>query len=162
MSSNKIYPLICLLVFSITTAYGAGDEDPLYKILKIKTQGGLLCVIHAQRNDSLFKIISKIVSLDKKPDLEQLRKGKSYYFDFGRTNHDTTKVEAVPLSGSASYLHVKNSRFLMMVRQKSNLKSDSTIEFILPEILLDCIVLVGLVSEKRIIPAHRLITIRNE
>lgn len=111
MSSNKIYPLICLLVFSITTAYGAGDEDPLYKILKIKTQGGVLCVIHAQRNDSLFKIISKIVSLDKKPDLEQLRKGKSYYFDFGRTNHDTTKVEAVPLSGSASYLHVKNSRF---------------------------------------------------
>lgn len=110
MSSNKIYTLIGFLVFSITTAYGAGNADSLYKILKIKTKGDYY-VIHAQRNDSLFKIISKIVSLDKKPDLEQLRKGKSYYFDFGRTNHDTTKVETVPLSGSASYLHVKDSRF---------------------------------------------------
>lgn len=52
-----------------------------------------------------------MVSPDMKPDLGQLRKGKSYYFDFGTTTKDTAKVETVPLSGSASYLHVDNSQF---------------------------------------------------
>lgn len=38
MSCNKIYTLIDFLVFLITIAYGAKNEDSLYKILKIKTK----------------------------------------------------------------------------------------------------------------------------
>lgn len=110
MSINKIYIVICLVAFSITKVYGIEKADSLYKILKIKTKEDYY-VIHAKRNDSLFKIISKKVSLDKKPNLELLRKGKSYYFDFGKEDNDTTKVKVEPLAGSANYLHVKRSRF---------------------------------------------------
>ncbi len=86
MSIIKVYTLIGCLVFSNATAFCAGNADSLYKVLKIKTKGNYY-VICAQRNDSLFKIISKMVSIDKKRDSEKLRKGKSYYFDFGKISN---------------------------------------------------------------------------
>jgi hypothetical protein len=101
---------MCFVAFSATKSYGVEKADSLYKILKIKTTGSYY-VIHAQRNDSLFKIISKKASLDENANVEQLSKGKRYCFDFGGKNNNPANIEAVPLSGSASYLHVKNSRF---------------------------------------------------
>jgi hypothetical protein len=109
MSIGRIYILISLLAFSITNAYGFDKADSLYKVLKIKTIGDYY-VIHAQRNDSLFKIVSKKVEI-KKPRLEVLREGKYYNFSFGNEDNDTTKLEAKPLVGNANYLHVKKSRF---------------------------------------------------
>jgi len=113
MSISKIYALIGSLVFLITSAYGTGNADSLYKVLKVKTKGDYY-IIHAQRNNSLFKIVSKKKSPDTKPNLEQLRKGKSYRFDFSSINNDTAKIGTVPLNGNASYLHVKNSRFFII------------------------------------------------
>lgn len=105
----RIYILLTFVAFSITNAYGFDKADSLYRILKIKTIGDYY-VIHAQRNDSLFKIVSIKVEL-KKPNLEVLTKGKYYNFSFGKEENDTTKVEAKPLAGNASYLHIKASRF---------------------------------------------------
>lgn len=42
MNIIKIYTLIGCLVFSIATAYGAGNADSLYKVLKIKKRGGTM------------------------------------------------------------------------------------------------------------------------
>lgn len=109
MNVTKNYILICLVAFLATKAYGIEKSDSLYKILKIKTTGDYY-VIHAQRNDSLFKIVSKKVLQDKEPNLELLRKGKSYYFDFSREDDDTTKA-VEPLVGTANYLHVKKSYY---------------------------------------------------
>lgn len=80
--------------------------------MKIKAKGDYY-VIHARRNDSLFKIISKNASPDLKLGLVLLRKGKRYYFDFGEENSDSSRVAIVPFTGNASYLHVKNSRFFV-------------------------------------------------
>lgn len=110
MSISKIYILICFVSFSITKSYAIEKGDTLYKILKIKETGDYY-VIHAQRNDSLFKIVSKKVSLDPKPRLELLRKRKFYYFYFGKEDNETTNVEVEPLVGIANNLHVKRSRF---------------------------------------------------
>lgn len=94
--------------FSVTKSYGIERVDTLYKVLKIKTKGDYYVIV-AQRNDSLFKIISKKVSKEKYPDLELLKKGKCYYFDFDK--NDSTSVKAEPLVGISNYLHVKRSRF---------------------------------------------------
>ena len=63
MSIDKIFILTRSLAFSIIKVYANEKADSFYKILKIQTTGDYY-VIHAQRNDSLFKIISKKVSLD--------------------------------------------------------------------------------------------------
>lgn len=112
MTINKIYLIICFIVLSISKAYSIGKSDSLYKILKIYTRGDYH-VIHAQRNDSLFKIISKKVLPDKKANLEQLKKGKYYYFDFGGEDNDTTKAKIDPLKGVMNYLDVKNNKFFI-------------------------------------------------
>lgn len=108
MKIIKALMLLCFVGFSITKSYGVQKTDSLYKVLKIKEKGDYYVII-AQRNDSLFKIISKKISPDKKPDLECLKKGKSYYFDFGKV--DSTTIESERLVGIANYLHVTKSRF---------------------------------------------------
>jgi hypothetical protein len=109
MNGSRIYILMCFVAFSITKVYGFDKVDSLYKILKVKTIGNYY-VIHAQRNDSLFKIISKKVDLQN-PHLEVLKKGKYYNFNFGKEDKDTTKVKAEPLVGIANYLDVKRSLY---------------------------------------------------
>lgn len=110
MSLIRIYILAIGLTFLIPDAYGATNEDSLYKVIKIKRNGDHY-IVNAKRNDSLFKIISKKVSPDITPDLEKLRKGKHYYFEFYIDSNDKVK-SAPPLTGIASYLHVKRRGFL--------------------------------------------------
>lgn len=107
MSTGKLFILICFATFSVVEACAVEKADSLYKILKIKTSGDYY-VIHAQRNDSLFKIVSKKVEVEEHY-LDVLKEGKYYSFVFGNDNNDTTGVK--PLGGLASYLHVKRSRF---------------------------------------------------
>lgn len=109
MSSGKFFVLICFTTFSVVEACAIERVDSLYKILKIKTSGSYY-VIHAQRNDSLFRIVSKKEDLGENC-LEVLKKGRCYSFDFGNSDNDTAKTEVEPLVGNASYLHVKKSRF---------------------------------------------------
>lgn len=107
MNISKIYILFWILVFSGFPVYGIGKADSLYKILRIKTNGDYY-IIHAQRNDSLFKIISKRVQVDKNHNLELLKKGEYYYFVFGDAKHKDNKDKVEPLSGVANYLDVQN------------------------------------------------------
>lgn len=109
MSVGKYFILTCLATFSLVEVCAVERVDSLYKILKIKTSGAYY-IIHAQRNDSLFKIVSKKVELEESC-LEVIKKGRYYSFVFGNRDNDTVKVEVEPLVGNASYLHVKRSRF---------------------------------------------------
>lgn len=112
MSKSKIFILACFLAFSISKVYASEKIDSLYKVLKIKTKGEYY-VIHAQRNDYLFKIISKKALLDKKPNLELIRKGKYYYFDFEKKDDKATEFGVEPISGIINYLDVtKNNAFV--------------------------------------------------
>lgn len=111
MSLTKIYILVISLAFLIPdAAYSATNEDSLYKVIKIKRNRDHY-TIHAERNDSLFKIISRKVSPDMAPGLVKLRKGRHYYFEFAVDSNDTVR-SAPPLTGIASYLHVKRMGFL--------------------------------------------------
>lgn len=110
---NVRYMKISLLFFvalSVVQAYGHDHNDSLYKVLKIKTTGDYY-VIHASRNDSLFKIISEKVSRDVNPPEVLLKKGRYYAFVFRNKDHATTNPDAEPLLGNISYLHVKTSKF---------------------------------------------------
>ncbi len=98
--------LLFFLVYSSLHAYCIEETDTLFKITKIKTKGDYY-VIQAVRNDSLFKIISKKIQIDK-PNLELLKKGEYYYFDFGNANNKIAKEKTDPLSGIANYSDVKN------------------------------------------------------
>jgi hypothetical protein len=112
MKGINILILIGTVIFSSNHAFGSGNTDTLYKVLKIKTKGDYY-VIHAIRNDSLFKIISRKASPEIKLDWVLLRKGKRYCFDFGVEISDSSGVEKVPFTGNASYLHVKSSRYFV-------------------------------------------------
>lgn len=98
----KICLCVLLVLFSSLYAYCIDNKDSTYRIVKIKTKGDYY-IIHAEKNDSLFKLISKKV-LIQEPDLELLKKGKSYYFDFGN-NKAIEEIE--PLIGIANNLDVK-------------------------------------------------------
>jgi hypothetical protein len=116
MGISKLYLSICFVTISITRVYGIEKTDSLYKVLKIKTAGDYY-VIYAQRNDSLFKVISKKVPLEKRTDLELLRKGLCYYFDFGKKENEASKDRIEPLSGIINNLDVKNNHvFFCRVR----------------------------------------------
>jgi hypothetical protein len=106
MDMNRIYLLVCLIIFSVVRVYGIERMDSLYKVLKIKVTGDYY-VIHAQRNDSLFKIISKKVSLNNTRNLQLLKTGRYYYFDFGN-GQNGAKDEVQPLTGIMNNLDVKN------------------------------------------------------
>ncbi|KAF5040342.1 hypothetical protein DSECCO2_534460 [anaerobic digester metagenome] len=103
---NIIKTCFCLLFlfYSFFDAYCIEKTDSLYKIVKIKTKGDYY-IIHAERNDSLFKIISKKVQAEV-TGLELLKKGRSYYFDFG--SNTATEEQVEPLSGIANNLDVKS------------------------------------------------------
>ena len=109
MSVSRIYILMCFVLFSTTKAFSFEKADSLFKVTKIKTIGDYY-VIHAQRNDSLFKIVSRKLELEK-THLEMLRKGNYYNFDFGKENNGIANAEEEPLVGIANYLHVKKSYF---------------------------------------------------
>lgn len=107
MSMNRTYLLVCLIFFSVVRVYGIERTDSLYKVLKIKVTGDYY-VIHAQRNDSLFKIISKKVSLSNNRNLQLLKTGQYYHFDFG-DGENGAKDEVQPLTGIVNNLDVKNN-----------------------------------------------------
>ncbi len=120
MSTSRIYILIISLAFLLPNAHGAINEDSLYKVLKIKTKREYY-IIQAKRNDSLFKIFSKKGLPGIMRDLEKIKKGKRYYFDFSREGNDTVKY-GPPLAGLASHLHVKMSRFFMVGNSRFRLR----------------------------------------
>lgn len=101
-----MYLLFFCLVFSSSYAYCIEKTEALYKVTRIKSKGDYY-IIHAQRNDSLFKIISKKVLMNNKPNLDLLKKREYYYFDF-RNNNEPTENKIEPLSGISNYLDVKN------------------------------------------------------
>ncbi len=120
MSIYRIYILIVCLIISITNAFGTVNSDSLFRVLKIKTQGDYY-VIHAKRNDSLFKIVSKKVSIEKTSDLEELKKGKHYHFNFGRDNNDTVKY-GPPLAGIANNRRIKVIPFFIDGKTRIRMK----------------------------------------
>jgi hypothetical protein len=75
-------------------------------VIRIKSKGDFYIVI-AKRNDSLFKIISEKSSLIKS-NLELLKRGGYYYFDFDNSNNKNTEEKIEPLSGIVNYRDVKN------------------------------------------------------
>ena len=106
----KIYLVFFFVAFSITNGYGLDKKDSLYQVLKIKVTGDYY-VIHAQRNDSLFKIISKKSAFNNIGKLQVVTKGSYYYFDFKNAPDGPGDVK--PLTGIANYLDVKNSHFFI-------------------------------------------------
>jgi hypothetical protein len=107
MCVNKICILACFGIFSFAKVYGIEGTDSLFKVLKIKVTGDYY-VIYAQRNDSLFKIISKKVPLNNTQNLQLLKTGLRYYFDFGsRGNGTKDKLES--LAGIINNSDVKNN-----------------------------------------------------
>ena len=109
MSMKNFLILFLFATFSLLEVHAIEVSDSLYKILKIKTSGDYY-VIHAKRNDSLFKIVSKKAEV-RETHLKELKKGGYYNFVFSNKDSDTIKVGGEPLIGHASYLHVKRSRF---------------------------------------------------
>ena len=101
MKGINILLLIGTVIFSSNHAFGSRNTDTLYKVVKIKTIGDYY-VIHARRNDSLFKIISKKASPDFKLGWVLLRKGERYCFDFGGEISDSSGAETVPFTGNLS------------------------------------------------------------
>lgn len=107
MKINKICILIWMLVFYSLQVYSSEKADSLYKVLTIKTNGDYY-VIQVQRNDSIFKIITKKVQPDKKANLKQLKKGEYYYFDFKDAKNEAKEAKVVPISRIANDLDVQN------------------------------------------------------
>lgn len=107
-----MYLLFFCAALCTSYSYCSGVSDTLFKVKRIKTKGDYY-IIHAQRNDSLFKIISKKVQIDKNPDLEMIVKGKYYYFDFVNPIKESTKDKVEPLSGVANHLDVKNKNMFV-------------------------------------------------
>lgn len=104
MNITKTCLCLLLVLCSSSQAFCIKNTDSTYRVVKIKTKGDCY-IIHAEKNDSLFKIISKKVN-DTEDDLELLKKGRSYYFDFCRDKSTADKGE--PLSGVANNLDIKN------------------------------------------------------
>ena len=98
-----------LVVVSSSNLYATTNTDSLYNIVGIKKRGDYY-VIRAQRNDSLFKIVSAIVSLDNYSNLQQIRIGNKYKFTWGFIDKDSSYI-VEPLVGNSSYLHVKKSLY---------------------------------------------------
>jgi hypothetical protein len=83
----------------------------LYRVKRIRTKGDYF-IIHAERNDSLFKIISKKVQ-EVRPNLDEIKKGGYYNFICGDPCKQTLeKVE--PLTGIANSSHVKYNNYVLM------------------------------------------------
>lgn len=108
MRFNKIYILFFVLIISFIKVYGTTKTDSLYKVVKIQRTKDYY-LIHARRNDSLFKIISKKTILEKKTNLEKIKIGSYYYFDFNKKSNDDGKSEISPLAGIVNNLDVKNN-----------------------------------------------------
>lgn len=94
------------MVYTSLNAYSVENTDTLFKVVKIKTKGDYY-IIHAERNDSLFKIISKRVERNDS-NLELLKRGGYYYFNFGTNNDGIVEEKTEPLSGIVNNLDVKN------------------------------------------------------
>lgn len=106
MIIKKIFILLFCMIISSVHAYCLEKSDSLFKVIRIKSKGDFYIVI-AKRNDSLFKIISEKSSLIKS-NLELLKRGGYYYFDFDNSNNKNTEEKIEPLSGIVNYRDVKN------------------------------------------------------
>ena len=114
MGQFKLSILLLILLFCLIFSSYAYCDDTLYKVIRIKSKGDYY-IIHAQRKDSLFKIVSGKVPMNNKSNLEILKKGEYYYFDF-RDNESSKKGEV--LSGIANNLDVKNKKVLIEGRTR--------------------------------------------
>lgn len=63
---------------SFVVSYGCNSNDGDFKVLKIKSEKSFY-IIYAERNDTLFKILSK-KEKTKCLSCEKIRKKKKYYF----------------------------------------------------------------------------------
>jgi hypothetical protein len=108
---KKLYFLYYFLIFNFFLINYVVGQDVLFKVTRIKSKGDYFIII-AERNDSLFKIISKKVSLIN-PNLELLKKGHYYSFAFGDPNIELPKENVEPLSGIMTDLDIKNNPFFI-------------------------------------------------
>jgi len=93
--------LIMLLISSTLCSYCANPPDSLFRVKRIRSKGDYF-IIHAERNDSLFKIISKKIQ-GVRPNLEEIKRGKYYFFIFGDSSKQTLgNIE--PLKGRMNNL----------------------------------------------------------
>ena len=108
---GKYLVFIVYLICSSLQTYCIEKPSTLFKVTRIKSKGDYY-IINAKRNDSLFKIISKKVSLVK-PNLEILKRGGYYYFTFGDPDKKVTEEKVEPLTGIVNYLDIKNKPFFI-------------------------------------------------
>ena len=101
---------ICLVISSLLS-FCTEKPDSLFMVKRIKLEGNCY-IINLARNDSLFKVISKKESVDDS-NLEVLKKGHYYYFDFHNTNKKSRAENSVTLSSNLNYLDVKNNKFIL-------------------------------------------------
>lgn len=117
MIMYKRYMLLFIVVLCGYLGNCAEENDILYKVVNIRTKGEYFVII-VERNDSLFKIMSKKVTT-KPSHLVKIEKGGCYYFDFG---YGRERITGKPLSGNASYLHVEKKRFVTLGNTKFRFK----------------------------------------
>lgn len=89
MAKLKLLLLTIILISPLYT-YCIEDTDTLYKVVCIKSKKSYY-IIHAKRNDSVFKIISRKIS-NTDTNLERIKIGHYYYFDFGYTEDQNDTV----------------------------------------------------------------------
>ncbi len=109
MNICRKYILVCLVFILSANLYATTNTDSLYRIVRIQSKGDYY-IIRVQRNDSLFKIVSRVITLDSNSNLELIRKGNKYKFIWGIMDTDTS-ASVEPLVGISNYLHVKKSRY---------------------------------------------------
>lgn len=103
----KVLFVCIVFIFNFLHICCAEKSENLFKIKRVKSKGDYYIII-ATRNDSLFKIISKKTHVSMS-NLELIKKGGCYYFDFGSSNKKISEVKTESLSGFANYLDVKNN-----------------------------------------------------
>jgi hypothetical protein len=99
-----IFFLLFFPILSSLRTYCVEKPDTLFMVTRIKSKADYY-IIHAIRNDSLFKIISIKVSTVN-PNLELIRRGSFYSFKFNYSNVNLADASPEPLSGVANPLEI--------------------------------------------------------
>lgn len=78
------YLVLLFILLSSKAVYCQDKTETLYKVVAIKERNSYY-IIHAKRNDSLFKIISRKVDNNDKSQ-KKIKRGEYYLFEFGDKN----------------------------------------------------------------------------